>query len=96
MPKRYFSATCIFPGVIVGVLSCVGAGAQDAALPEGQTGIAAAYANDVGIEAHANVLFADDFESYSSANQLTSSGNYDVYYHESDVVIDTNTVFAGA
>ncbi|HMB73308.1 MAG TPA: hypothetical protein VKQ06_07035, partial [Gammaproteobacteria bacterium] len=76
------------------VLGAVAA-AQDAALPEGETGIAAAYANDQGIGEHANVLFADDFESYSSANQLTGSGNYDVYYRESDIAIDTGTFFAG-
>lgn len=82
--------------MLVGQLAFDAAVAQDAPLPEGETGIAAAYPGDAGIEAHANVLYADDFEAYSSAGSLTSSGNYDVYYQQSHVAIDSATVFAGS
>lgn len=64
-------------------------------LPEGNSGIAASYPNDTGIASHANVLFADGFESYSSVEQLTSSGNYQGSYQNSNLSLDTSTVFAG-
>ena len=64
-------------------------------LPAGNTGIAASYPNDAGIAANANVLFADGFESYTSASQLTGSGNYDNYYQGSNIAFDTSTFFGG-
>jgi hypothetical protein len=64
-------------------------------LPEGNTGIAAAYANDVGISANPAVVFADGFESYTSASQLTSSGNYNNFYQGSNIAFDTSTFFGG-
>lgn len=39
-------------------------------LPEGNTGIAALYPNDVGIGSNAAVIFTDDFETYGDANDL--------------------------
>jgi hypothetical protein len=39
-------------------------------LPEGNTGIAARHPDDVGIGSDPAVIFADDFESYSSAAGL--------------------------
>jgi len=46
-------------------------------LPEGNTGIAANYPGDVGIGSAPGVIFFDDFESYSSASQLTQKwSNY--------------------
>jgi hypothetical protein len=66
------------------------------ALPQGNTGIAAAYPNDNGIASNANVVFADGFETYTSAGQLTSSGNYDNYYQGSNIAFDTSTFFAGS
>ena len=41
------------------------------ALPTGNTGIAASFPNDANIKHHANVLFADGFETYTSVSQLT-------------------------
>jgi hypothetical protein len=61
----------------------------------GNTGIAASFANDAGITGHANVLFADGFESYTSVSQLTSSGRYNNYYQGSNIALDTSTVFSG-
>jgi hypothetical protein len=65
-------------------------------LPEGNTGIAAAYPNDAGISANPNVLFADGFESYTSAGELTSSGHYNNFFQVSDIAVDTATFFGGA
>ncbi len=41
-------------------------------LPDGKTGIASGYPNDAQIESDAAVLFADDFEGYSTASNLAS------------------------
>ncbi len=62
-------------------------------LPQGNTGIAAQYKGDVGIAAHPDVIFADDFESYSSAAGLT--GTWDSVYHSANVSIVTGQVFRG-
>jgi hypothetical protein len=64
-------------------------------LPEGNSGIAAAYSNDDNIESDPDVLFADDFESYTSLSQLSSSGRYDNYYHSQNFALDTDTKFHG-
>jgi hypothetical protein len=80
------------------LLSSVVAHSQDEApppLPEGQSGIAAGYLYDVGIGGHANVLFADGFETYTSVSQLTSSGNYNNYYQGSNLALDTATFWGG-
>lgn len=71
------------------------AAGEPAPLPEGNNGIAAAYPNDTGIQAHADVIFADDFESYASASQLTTK--WDQTYHATNTRIATETanVFAG-
>jgi hypothetical protein len=71
-----------------------GSSGGPAALPQGN-GLAAAYPNDVGITANPNVLFFDDFESYTSAGQLTSSGKYDNMYSQGNFAIDTSAFFAG-
>ena len=65
-------------------------------LPEGRSGIAASYPNDEGIESHPDVVFSDDFESYSSVFQLMGSGNYDNYYQVSNLSIDSSFSFSGA
>jgi hypothetical protein len=41
-------------------------------LPQGDTGISARYPGDAGIASDAAVIFADDFESYSSSAGLTT------------------------
>lgn len=57
------------------------------ALPTGNNGIAVAYPGDSGIAANPNVVFADGFESYSAASQLTSSGNWTNRYQAANVTI---------
>ena len=64
-------------------------------LPSGKTGIAASYPNDVNIQNHANVLFADGFETYTSASQLTGSGNFSNYWNPSYVALDSSTFSGG-
>jgi hypothetical protein len=78
----------------------VGISSQSAApppaLPQGNTGIAASYPNDAGIGANPNVLFADQFDTYTSASQLTSSGRYSGYYQTQNFAIDSSTFFGGS
>jgi hypothetical protein len=64
-------------------------------LPSGNNGIAAKYPNDSNIKSDPNVIFADDFESYSSESQLW--GKWDNIYHQQDVQITTDpaNVFSG-
>ena len=64
-------------------------------LPSGNSGIAAKYPGDSNIKSDPNVIFADDFESYSSASQL--GGNWDNVYQVQDLLITTSAanVFSG-
>lgn len=64
-------------------------------LPTGDTGIAASFPNDMNIRSHADVLFADGFETYTSPSQFTSSGSYTNYWQTSTVVLDTAMFFSG-
>jgi len=56
-------------------------------LPQGNTGIAAKYKGDVNIASDPAVIFADDFESYSSVSGLTSK--WDSLYHSGNFSIVT-------
>ncbi len=86
-----------YVGLLFGAFTSLGAySAAPPPLPEGNSGVAASYPNDSGIAADARVLFADGFESYTSATQLTSSGHYDNYYQGSNIAFDTSTFFGGA
>jgi len=81
------------------ILACVLISAPmlgQTALPEGNSGIAASYPEDANILSNANVLFADDFESYSSAGQLESI--WDGAYHGQNTRIATEpaNVYSGA
>ena len=66
-----------------------------APLPTGNSGIAARYPFDAGIASDPAVIFADDFESYSSAAGLTS--RWSEAYHSANIRIATETanVFRG-
>ena len=61
----------------------------------GGTGIACKHPNDVGIETDPDVIFADGFESYAQASQLTTK--WDNYFQASQtrIVTDAANVFAG-
>lgn len=90
-----FIASLALVGMFVGDV-VYSQGAAPPPLPEGSTGIAASYPNDSGITANGNVLFADGFETYTSASQLTGSGNYSNYYQGSNIAFDTSVFFGGA
>ena len=64
-------------------------------LPEGNTGIAARYPLDANIASDPAVIFADNFESYTSAAGLTAKWNE--AYHSANLRIATEPadVFAG-
>ncbi|MBW2453305.1 MAG: hypothetical protein JRI68_02290 [Deltaproteobacteria bacterium] len=72
-----------------------GAGASGA-LPEGDNGIAADYANDQGIEDHPAVIFADDFESYGQPDDLWQ--RWDNVHHMNQIRIagETENIYGGA
>jgi MYXO-CTERM domain-containing protein len=86
-------------GFVVGVL-CLGlAGSAVAApqpLPEGDEGIAANYPGDEGIESDPEVLFADDFESYSDPSELND--RWDAVYQNDQIRLATEpeNIYAGS
>jgi hypothetical protein len=61
----------------------------------GSPGIAAKYPGDVGIEADPDVIFADDFESYATASELTQ--RWDNYHQKTQtrIAIEPDNVYAG-
>ena len=69
--------------------------AHAAALPQGNTGIAAQYPGDVNIRSNSNVLFTDDFESYASASQLNNKWNGYYQSANTSIVTEGSNVFAG-
>jgi hypothetical protein len=68
------------------------------ALPQGNTGIASHYPGDAGLGSDPAVIFFDDFESYTGANQLTSSGRWDQAFQTSNIRVATESanVFSGS
>jgi hypothetical protein len=64
-------------------------------LPGGNTGIASRYPGDVGIGSDSAVIFADDFESYSTAAGLTNK--WSEAYHAENIRIsaEPGNVFHG-
>jgi FG-GAP-like repeat len=66
------------------------------ATPIDASGIAARYRGDKNIASHPAVIFADDFESYTSPNQLTN--NWDAAYQLPNIRIATepNNVYSGS
>lgn len=77
-------------GLVLGAVFLLHAALASAqALPQGNTGIASRYANDSGIASDAAVIFADDFESYSSTSGLTSGGRWSNFYQGNNTKIST-------
>jgi hypothetical protein len=89
--------------VLVGVMSGGGRDTSDGGndpgptgdLPEGDQGIASKYPDDKGIARDAAVIFADDFESYDSGQDLGSNWNAGVH-HNAEIEKTAAHVFAGA
>jgi chitodextrinase len=73
-----------------------GSGGGNASLPEGQTGIAASFPGDANIQSNANVLFADDFESYTSASELTTRWNSFYQSSNTRIATEAGSRFAGS
>lgn len=65
------------------------------ALPEGNSGIASKYPGDAGIGNDSNVIFSDDFESYTATSGLTS--RWSESYHNENIRIATEygTFYSG-
>jgi hypothetical protein len=85
--------------LVIGLTVLLQAGLSMAqALPQGNTGIAARYPGDAGIAGDPAVIFADDFESYSSASGLTANGRWNQVYQASNTRIATEAgrAFAGS
>jgi hypothetical protein len=66
------------------------------ALPQGNTGIASRYPNDAGIGSDPNVIFADDFESYTSPSNLTTRWNEAYHLQYLNIETAAANVFAGS
>jgi hypothetical protein len=80
---------------VVAMLALTGM-ASVSPLPEGNTGIASRYPSDSGLSSDPSVIFADNFESYSSAAGLT--GRWNEAYHSANIRIATDAanVFHGS
>jgi hypothetical protein len=63
------------------------------ALPSGDRGIAARHPGDRGIAADPAVVFADDFESYTSESGLST--RWTAVHHNAHVTTEPHLVFAG-
>jgi len=70
--------------------------APEQPLPEGNGGIAARYPGDAGIASDPAVIFADDFDAYTSASGLASRWNE--IYHSANIRLATEpgNVFSGS
>lgn len=64
-------------------------------LPEGNTGLASRYPGDVGIASDPAVVFADDFESYTSASGLTTRWTR-TFQAAARIATEPSNVYAGA
>jgi len=64
-------------------------------LPEGNSGISMRYPGDVGIGADSDVIFADDFESYSTAAGLTSKWNESYQSANTRISTEQGNSFSG-
>jgi hypothetical protein len=84
--------------VVSGVLALVSSPALAAPppLPEGDQGIAAGYPNDEGIDGDPAVYFVEDFESYTDAQQLWDRWDNFFQQDQTQIVTDTDNVWAGA
>jgi hypothetical protein len=63
--------------------------------PQGNTGIASKYPGDLNIQNHPDVIFTDNFESYTTASQLTS--RWDGFYHPAytKITMEAGKVYSG-
>src|SRR5262245_30144891 len=89
--------------VLVSLGACGGGGdagdidaapVPDVGPPPGGEGIAAGYPGDIGIGSDSHVIFADDFETYTTADDLWSRWNN--VFNRVSIATDPANVYAGA
>jgi chitodextrinase len=68
---------------------------QPAPLPTGNTGISSLYPRDANITSHPDVIFADDFESYTSASQITTKWTQAYHSANTRIATEPGNVFSG-
>jgi hypothetical protein len=75
-----------------------GAGGQAGSgdLPQGNTGIASKYPGDSGIKGDSNVLWADDFESYTDPNDLWQTWSNVFQMNQTRIATEQGAFYAGA
>jgi hypothetical protein len=66
------------------------------ALPDGDNGMARCYPGDTGIADDASVVFADDFESYTTGGDLEDNWSAVYQMNQIRMATETENVFAGA
>ncbi len=87
---------CAFGTVLLGTTGVVPVVAANfPPLPTGNTGIASRHPGDAGIASDPEVIFADDFESYTNVSALSS--RWDEMFHTSNIRLATESgnVFRG-
>jgi hypothetical protein len=91
--KRSFKMK-LFASVALAAMQTV-AGAQQ--LPTGSSGIASRYPGDAGIASDPAVIFAEDFESYSTVSGLTAAGRWNNLFQVPNTRLSTESgnVFGG-
>jgi len=66
---------------------------SDGGLPSGDTGIASKHPGDLGIDGDPDVIFADDFESYSDVAGIDSK--WGISFNNRDITTDPTNVYRG-
>lgn len=82
-------------GILCGLFLCESAHAAQNPLPQGNNGIAASYPRDTNIRSHPAVIFADDFESYTSSSQLWNNWSNVFQQQYTRIATEPGNVFAG-
>ncbi|HSW56349.1 MAG TPA: T9SS type A sorting domain-containing protein [Ignavibacteriaceae bacterium] len=77
--KKKFSTICLI------LFSFISNAQAPDPLPTGNNGIARNYLNDEGIENDVSVIYADNFESYTSVSGLTANGRWNEAYHTQNI-----------
>lgn len=72
-----------------------GGGSTPTPLPTGATGIASRFPGDTNIQSDSNVIFADNFESYTSVGQLSNNWNQVFQTAYTRIATEPNNVYSG-
>ena len=77
--------------IAAGTLIALHTAAIAQSLPTGNMGIASRYPGDAGIASDPDVIFAEDFESYSTVSGLTAAGRWNGLYQVSNARVSTES-----